>query len=67
MNPVKNGVDLGFCNGYIMEANPLLETKNRSQIRTAFFNNLSEISEESLLPLIHEAISIDKIKYKGKI
>jgi hypothetical protein len=66
LNPLKNGVDLGFCNGYIMEANPLLETKNRSQIRTAFFNNLSEITDEVLLPLIHEAIIIDQNKSKPK-
>lgn len=67
LNPVKNGIDLGFCNGYIMEKNPLLETKNRSQIRTAFFNNLSEITEEILLPLIHEAIIIDQNKLKRKV
>jgi len=67
LNPAKNGVDLGFCDGHLMAENPLLETKNRSQIRTAFFSHLSEIPDEILLPLIHEAIILDEIKLKGKV
>ncbi len=66
LNPLKDGVDLGFCDGYLISDNPVLERKSRSQVRTIFYCHPAEIDEEVLLPLIHEAIIIDQNKPKRK-
>lgn len=62
LNPQGNRVDLGFCEGYLLSNHPVLQTKNRSQVRTIGFYNIDEIEEDVLLPIIHEAIIIDEIK-----
>ena len=67
LNPLKNGVDLGFCDGYLISENLVLETKNRTHVRTIFYSNTAEIDEEILRPLIYEAIIIDQIKTKKLI
>ena len=67
LNPLKDGVDLGFCDGYLISENPLLKIKARTQVRTIFYENLSDIDEEILLPLIHEAVIIDQNKLKRKV
>ena len=66
LNPLKNGVDLGFCDGYLLSDNPVLEQKSRTQVKTIFYRHHSEIDEEILIPLIHEAIIIDLNKPKRK-
>lgn len=63
LNPGKNHVDLGFCDGHLLSENPLLETKNRTQIKTIRFNRADELNETNLLPVIHEAILIQTGNY----
>jgi len=62
LNPQETRVDLGFCEGYLLSDNHVLQTKNRKQVKTITFNNISEIDEDVLLPIIHEAIIIDEIR-----
>lgn len=64
LNPQENWVDLGFCDGYLLEENPVLQIKNRTQVRTIRFNSIGEINDEVILPLIHEAIIVDQLKNK---
>jgi len=56
--PKKNGIDLGFCDGYLLSKHPILEVKDRSRVRTIFFQTINEINEEELIPLIHEAVLV---------
>jgi hypothetical protein len=56
--PKKNGMDLGFCDGFLLSKHPLLEIKDRSQVRTIFIDQLKSINEEILIPLIHEAVLV---------
>jgi hypothetical protein len=64
LNSQKNWVDLGFCEGYLLEENPVLQTKNRTQVKTIRFYSLAEINEDDVLPIIHEAIIIDQVRNK---
>ena len=54
--PKKNGIDLGFCDGYLLSKHPILEVKGRSRVRTIFFDGVESINEEILIPIIHEAV-----------
>ena len=60
LNPGDKSVDLGFCDGFLLAENPLLETKSRSQVKTISFKNLAEVEEDTLFPIIHEAILIQQ-------
>lgn len=62
ITPKKDNIDFGFCNGYLMAENRLLQIKDRTQVRTITIYKLSEIKDEVLIPLIHEAIIIDENK-----
>jgi hypothetical protein len=64
LNPQETWVDLGFCEGYLLAENPILQTKERTQVKTIRFTAISEIIDDYLLPIIHEAIIIDQIKNK---
>jgi len=64
INPKENWVDLGFCEGYLLGENPVLQTKNRTQVKTICFKSIQEIEDEIVLPIIHEAIIIDQLKNK---
>lgn len=64
--PQKKSVDLGFCEGHLLSENQILETKNRTQVKTIRFNNINEINAEIILPLIHEAIIIDENRNSKK-
>jgi hypothetical protein len=64
LNPQETWVDLGFCEGYMLGENPVLQTKNRTQVKTIRFYSINEIDENIVLPIIHEAIIIDQIKNK---
>ena len=64
LNPQDNWVDLGFCEGYLLAENPVLQTKDRTQVKTIRFLSIAEINEDVVLPIIHEAIIIDQIKNK---
>lgn len=66
ITPQKSSVDLGFCEGYLLSENQILETKNRTKVKTIRFNSIDEIEEEIVLPHIHEAIIIDDIRNKKK-
>ena len=60
INPKKDLIELGFCKGHLMAENPILRTKNRTQVKTIEFGELNEIEENTLLPLIHEGFIIDE-------
>lgn len=62
LNPHKNGVELGFCYGYLMAEHDVLKSKNRSQVKTLSFYSPEDVQEETINPLIHEAILIDQVK-----
>lgn len=64
LNPLKASVDLGFCEGYLLSENPLLEIKNRSQVKTINYRIFNAIEEGLLLPIIHEAILAHRFKLK---
>ena len=66
LNPQETWVDLGFCDGHLIANNPILETKDRTQVKTVRFYSFNEIIDEELLPIIHEAILIDQIKSKKR-
>ena len=36
INPQKQSVDLGFCEGNLLSENPILKTKNRKQVKTKY-------------------------------
>lgn len=57
-NVKKDSVDLGFCNGFLLAKNDLLEIKNRNTVRTITYYSVKEVNKEKLLPLIHEAILV---------
>lgn len=64
INPQENWVDLGFCEGYLLSENPVLQTKNRLQVKTIRFFTINEIEDDVILPVIHEAIIIDQLRSK---
>ena len=66
LNPHDDGVDLGFCEGYLLDENPLLQTKNRTQVKTIRFYSINEIEEDFVLPIIHEAIEVDQQRNKKR-
>lgn len=56
LNPTKYGIDLGFCEGYLLSEHPIVDIKNRSKVRTISYNSPKQIDEEILIPILHEAI-----------
>lgn len=66
INPQKKWVDLGFCQGYLLGENEVLQSKNRTQVKTIRFISSEEIKDDILLPIIHEAIIIDQLKNNKK-
>lgn len=64
INPKKQAIELGFCKGYLLAENSILETKNRTEVKTISFGSADKIIEEEILPLIHEAILIDQVENK---
>ena len=62
LNPQETWVDIGFCDGHLLAENPILETKERTLVKTIRYHSFNEIKEDDLLPIIHEAIIIDQIK-----
>jgi hypothetical protein len=56
-----NGVQLGFCNGHLMNDNfNWLEKGNRKQVYSKTFLNIDEINFELLKIYFQDAIEIDK-------
>jgi len=62
LNPQETWVDLGFCDGYLLAEYPILEIKDRTQVKTARFKTINCIIDDELLPVIHEAIIVDQIR-----
>jgi hypothetical protein len=56
-----NGVQLGFCNGYLLNDNfNWLEKGNRKQVYSKTFSNINDINFELLKIYLYDAIEIDK-------
>jgi hypothetical protein len=54
------GVQLGFCNGYLLkDESNYLEKGNRKQVTWKAFTSVNEIDSELLRSFIHEATLID--------
>jgi hypothetical protein len=62
INSQNNWVDLGFCDGYLLGENKILQTKNREQVKTIRFFSVTEINDDIVLPIIHEAILLDQLR-----
>ncbi len=55
---------LGFCEGNLLGENKILQTKNREQVKTIRFFSVTEINDNIVLPIIHEAILPDQLRNK---
>ncbi len=55
---------LFFCEGYLLGENKILQTKNREQVKTIRFFSVTEINDNIVLPIIHEAILPDQLRNK---
>jgi hypothetical protein len=56
-----NGVQLGFCNGNLLNDNiEWLDKGNRKQVYTKTFQNINEIDLDLIKYYIFEAVEIDK-------
>ncbi len=64
LNKGEDWVDLGFCYGHLLAENQVLQSKNRSQVKTVRFSFVFEINDDVILPLIHEALIIDEMHNK---
>ncbi len=63
INSQNNWVDLGFCEGYLLGENKILQAKNREQVKTIRFFSVTEIDDNIVLPIIHEAILLDQLRH----
>jgi len=63
INAQNKWVDLGFCKGYLLGENNILQTKNREQVKTMRFFSVTEINDNIVLPIIHEAILLDQLRH----
>ncbi len=68
INPTKEGVDLGFCQGKELSDNHhFLEIKNRKQVKTISFKSINTVPEEDLRAVIQEALIINEIKAQARL
>ncbi|MFN8258466.1 MAG: DUF1801 domain-containing protein [Bacteroidales bacterium] len=66
-NVPMNGVQLGFCYGYLMNnALEWLEKGNRKQVYSKTFHNLKDIDSEMVKIHLAEALEVDKRLSKKK-
>jgi hypothetical protein len=69
INVHKNGVDLGFCAGYLLsDEHNILEARNRKQVKTVTFQSVEEViaKEETLRYILQEALLINEEKNKTR-
>lgn len=66
VNPQNTFVELGFCNGFLISEYPILESKNRTQVKTISYNSLQDVDEEILMSILQEAILLNEWKNAKK-
>ncbi|MBL0742050.1 DUF1801 domain-containing protein [Chryseolinea lacunae] len=67
LNPVKDGVDLGFNKGYELSNDEgLLETKGRKHVKSITFYSVAELEEreDALRHLLNEAAILNEYRFK---
>jgi len=63
----KSGVQLGFCNGYLLEdPQRILEKKDRKQVYTLTFQNTEEIDEILVRSFLDNALAVDRTLFQKK-
>lgn len=60
LNPKPSFVELGFCNGFLISDHPMLESKNRTQVKTITFHHFNDVQEKSLREIVQEAILVNE-------
>jgi len=61
------GVQLGFCNGYLLhDTSGYLEKENRKKVLTKTFRKLAEIDSHLIQSYIYEAVGIDEMRWTKK-
>jgi hypothetical protein len=66
LNPKAGSVDLGFCRGALLGENHLLGRTELKEVRIINFKSLPEIQEETVVPLIFEALLLNEMIKKKK-
>jgi len=62
-----NGVQLGFCNGYLLQdEDDYLEKGNRKQVYSKTFHTIKEIDEPLIRSFIYEAVAVDEALHLEK-
>jgi hypothetical protein len=64
---IVDGVQFGFCKGYLLEDTSWLEKQGRKEVYTIRYNHPSEIDADLLKAGIFDAIKIDELKRKASI
>jgi hypothetical protein len=59
---IKSGVQLGFCEGWLLPDAEYLEAGNRKQVYVKTFATVKEINVPRLRQLLYEAVLIDEEK-----
>lgn len=67
LNPKEDGVDLGFCRGALLAEHPLLGRAELKEVRIINYKSLQDIEEETLVPLIFEALMVNEMIKKAEI
>lgn len=65
LNPKENSVDLGFCRGALLSEHPLLGRTELKEVRIINYKRLQDIEEETLTPLIFEAMIVNEMMKKA--
>jgi hypothetical protein len=69
LNPVFNGVDLGFAQGKrLSNEQKLLQSKNRKVVASILFHSLAEVEEqeEKIRQILNEAAILNQYLYQQK-
>lgn len=63
---VKDGVELGFCNGHLLSDNSYLNGGSRKEVYIKTFNSVKDIDATIVRQLLYEAVVIDEALYRAK-
>ena len=67
INPVKGGVDLGFCHGNeLSNTQGLLESKERVEVKTIFISSLIDFPTDAIRQILQEALLLNEWHAKNK-